>query len=271
MITLNEERNMRAVLENVAGFAQELFVVDSFSSDRTVEVAREFGAHVVQRPFKGFGDQWDFAVSKLPITAPWTMKLDPDERTTERLRAEIRRALEENVFDGLTLARRLWFMGRPLPARQVILRVWRTGRCRFSNVLVNEHPIVSGRIGHVEGDLEHFDSPDLQHWFDKQNRYTSAEAKVRFEGQELAATPALFGNALQRRMWLKRVYGHTPFRHLWMFLYCYIYLGAWRAGRAGLIWARLRADVYRMIDYKVQEMRLRHQREASPDSDVPEE
>jgi glycosyltransferase involved in cell wall biosynthesis len=257
MISLNEAHNMRAVLENVSGLAQEVFLVDSFSTDATVEIARKFGVHVVQRRFCGFGEQWNFALTELPITAPWTMKLDPDERITPDLAAAIRAGLAAGRADGFTLDRRLWFMGRMMPVRQRILRIWRTGACRFSDVIVNEHPIVEGAIAHLAGDLEHHDSPDLHHWFDKQNRYTTAEARTAFEGRGLAAAPRLTGTALERRMWLKRAYRSAPGRHLLMFLYCYLWLGAWRVGRRGLIWSRLRADLYRIIDYKILEMARR--------------
>lgn len=255
MISLNEAHNMQLVLENIAPLAQEIFLVDSFSNDGTVEVAKEFGVHVVQRKFTGFGDQWNFAMQKLPITASWTMKLDPDERITPELADAIRSALTVPNFEGFTLDRRLWFMGAPMPVKQKILRLWRTGTCGFSDVLVNEHPLVEGRIGHLEGVLEHHDSPNLHHWFEKQNRYTTAEAYTAFKGRALAATPQLFGTALERRMWLKRTYKYIPFRHLMMFFYCWLWLGAWRSGRPGLIWSRLRATVYRMREDKLYEMR----------------
>lgn len=254
MISLNEAHNMRAVLANLKGLAQEVFLVDSFSSDETVQIAEASGVHVVQRAFTGFGDQWNFALQELPISAPWTMKLDPDERITPELAQNIRIALEHDDFDGFEMNRRLWFMGTPMPVRQHILRIWRTGHCRFSDVLVNEHPIVEGRIGHLAGDMEHHDSPDLHHWFDKQNRYTTAEAKSRFENRNLAAAPRIFGTALERRMWLKRAYRKIPFRHMLMFLYCLLWLGAWRSGRPGLIWSRLRANVFRMREDKLYEM-----------------
>src|SRR6202022_3823130 len=83
MIALNEAHNMESVLQNLAGWAQEVFLVDSYSSDGTVDVALKHGVHVVQREFRGFGDQWNFALRELPITAPWTMKFDPDERLSE--------------------------------------------------------------------------------------------------------------------------------------------------------------------------------------------
>lgn len=255
MISLNEFHNMRTVLQNITPLAQEIFLIDSFSSDDTVSIAEEFGVHVVQRRFTGFGDQWNFAMEKLPITAPWTMKLDPDERITPDLAAAIRETLAKPVCDGYTLDRRLWFMGAAMPVNQRILRLWRTGTCRFSDVLVNEHPMVGGQIGHLAGILEHHDSPDLHHWFDKQNRYTTAEARAAFENRALAASPRLWGTALERRMWLKKTYRHIPFRHLLMFLYCWLWLGTWRSGRPGLIWSRLRATVFRMREDKLYEMR----------------
>lgn len=254
MISYNEAHTIAAAVETVAGWAQEIFLVDSYSTDETVDVALSLGVRVVQRPFTGFGNQWDYAVRKLPITAPWTMKLDPDERLTPELKASIEQAVAAGETDGLLLSRRLWFMGRPLAVRQTILRVWRTGRCRFEDVAVNEHPIVDGTIATVSGDLDHHDSPSLHDWFAKQNRYTTAEAIAAVRKDTLSARPRLGGSALERRMWLKRLYWKMPLRHAAMYLYCLLGQGAWRSGRVGLVWARNRVAVYRMIEDKVLEM-----------------
>lgn len=257
MISLNEAHNMEAVLQNLVGWAQEIFLVDSYSADETVDIALRHGVHVVQRRFRGFGDQWNFALRELPVSAPWTMKLDPDERISAELKLSIGDAIRDNNADALTIARRLWFMGRPLPIRQPILRLWRTGKCQFSDVLVNEQPHVEGSCRPIRGDLEHHDSPNLDHWYDKQNRYSTSEAISSFEGRELATTPRLTGDPLQRRMWLKKNWESLPFRHFAIFIYYFVFLGLWRAGRVGIAWSRLRSDVYRMRSYKVLEMKLR--------------
>ena len=256
MITLNEAHHMEAVLDNIGSWAQEVFLVDSFSTDDTVDIALSRGVHVVQRSFQDFGDQWNFAIKKLPINAPWTMKLDPDERLTDELKASIEQAIADNTHDALIVKIKLWFLGKALPAELNILRLWRTGKCRCSDVTVNEHLLVDGKETLIDGILEHHDSPNLHHWFDKQNRYTTVEAAMAFRGDQLSTQPNLFGAALARRMWLKKIYKHIPFRHLLMFLYCYFWQGAWHAGRIGFIWARLRSDVFRMIDYKTAEMRI---------------
>jgi hypothetical protein len=259
MISLNEAHNMDEVCRNLRGWAQEVHLVDSYSRDDTVGLALRHGVRVVQRKFRGFGDQWTFALEHLPITAPWTMKLDPDERVTDGLKRSIERIIAAGDADGIEVRNRLWFMGRPLPRSQSLLqlRAWRTGACRFSGVLVNEYPIVGGRIVRADGELEHHDSPNLEHWMHKQNRYTTDEALVRVGRQQLSATPRLLGSALERRMWLKRNFGRLPLRYPLFFLYLYLVKGAFLGGRTGLIWARLRTEVMRMIEFKEVEMRMR--------------
>jgi glycosyltransferase involved in cell wall biosynthesis len=255
MLSYNEAHNLSAALENLRGWAQQVFLVDSYSTDRTVDIALAHGVHVVQRRFRGFGDQWRFAATELPIIAPWTMKLDPDERVSPALKASIAAAIERGGADALMVDLRLWFMGRRLPVTRPIVRLWRTGAARFRDVAVNEQPVVDGTIERVSGELEHHDSPNLHHWFAKQNRYSTAEALERYHGGRLAAEPRLFGNALARRMWLKRCFRRLPFRSIAVFAHAYLWEGAWRAGRVGFIWATLRVHVYRMDDLKLYEMR----------------
>jgi glycosyltransferase involved in cell wall biosynthesis len=256
MITLNEAHNLPAVLDDLAGFAREVFVVDSYSVDETVDIALSRGVYVAQRRFRGFGDQWNFALCALPVTAPWTMKLDPDERLSGELKREIVEALERGSCDGYAVRRRLWFMGKRLPVVQTVARIWRTGQCRFSDVTVNEHPIIDGVVGNLHAELEHRDSPDLDHWLEKQNRYTTAEAVAAHIDAPLSDAPRLTGTPLQRRMWLKSNFRRVPFRHALLFAYYWLWVGTWRAGWAGFAWARLRADVMRIIEYKMREIEI---------------
>lgn len=277
MISLNEAHNMALVLENLKGWAQEVFLVDSLSRDDTVDIALRYGVHAVQRSFRGFGDQWNFALRELPIAAPYTMKLDPDERLSDDLKTAIVEATARGGWDGLKVRRRWWFMGRPLPITESIPRVWKTGHCRFSAVSVNEHALIRGRIEEIAADLDHLDSPDLDHWFEKQNRYSTAEAIHAFNGAPLSVEPKLFGSALERRMWLKNTLPRLPLHHHALFLYCYLWKGLWRAGRVGYIGARLWSDVWRLIAYKRYEMELTGELPAKrvygagvPDARVPQ-
>ena len=254
MITLNEAHNLRKVLESIDGWAQEVFIVDSFSVDSTVDIALEYGVNIVQKKFEDFGSQWNFALENLPIKSKWTMKLDPDERLTEELKASLNILINDDI-DGIVIERRLWFMGKILPIKQSLLRVWKTGTCIFSNVAVNEHPNISGkRILSAKGVLEHHDSPNLDHWFFKQNKYTTMEAASQFMRKDMAAPPLFWRGGLNRRMWFKKYFWKIPFRYLLLYFYHYFWLGAWRAGRVGRIWAHLRVEVYRMWEYKFLEM-----------------
>jgi glycosyltransferase involved in cell wall biosynthesis len=250
MITLNEAHNMEDVLTNLRGWAQEVHIVDSLSVDDTVGIALRHGAHVVQRRFRGFGDQWNFALTSLPIRAQWTMKLDPDERLSPALKRSIEELIYNRGQDAIEVCRRLWFMGKVLPAKQHLIRLWKTGTCRFTDVEVNEHPVVTGRVCRSAGYLEHHDSPDLDHWVVKQNRYTTTEAIAQTKKLPLSFSPRLLGTRSERRMWLKRHFWRFPGRFAALFFYHFVITGAWRAGRVGWIWARLRGDVYRMWEYK---------------------
>jgi glycosyltransferase involved in cell wall biosynthesis len=254
MISLNEAHNMETVLKNLEGWAQEVFLVDSCSADDTVGIALRHGVHVVQRRFTGFGDQWNFALNALPITAPWTMKLDPDERLTNEIKLQIEQVAAGRTYAAYRVPIRLFFMGKKLPNVLRLTRLWRTGTVTFSAVKANEHAHGSGPEGELSAEIIHMDSPDLDHWMTKQNRYTTAEASSQFERRALALPPRLFGSPLERRMWLKSNFWKVPGRYTILFWYHLLILGAWRAGRVGWIWAHLRTEVYRMWEYKRFEM-----------------
>lgn len=254
MITLNEGHNLEAVLDNIQDWAQEIFIVDSYSNDETVEIALRRGINIVQRAFRGFGDQWNFALEHLPIKAKWTMKLDPDERVTDSLKRSISQALKADEADAFIVPIRLWFLQKKLPIRLKLLRIWRTGSCRFSDVSVNEHLLAEGKVESLSGEIEHLDSPSLFHWIEKQNRYTTAEAVMAYNQSPLSDIPRFMGTGIQRRMWLKKIFFKVPGRYVLLFLYYWLVRGTWRAGFPGYAWARMRADVMRLIEYKRREM-----------------
>ncbi len=184
------------------------------------------------------------------------MKLDPDEHLSDNLKESILDVILKDDTNAISFDRRLWFMERPLPFRQELVRVWRRGLCRFSDVSVNEHPIIAGDVTKAHGDLEHYDSPDLDHWLEKQNRYTTLEAIIRYKNSSLSDTPKIFGTSLQRRMWLKYNSNQVPFRYFLLFIYYWLYKGLWKAGMPGYLWSKLRSDVMRLIEYKHIEMKI---------------
>lgn len=254
-ITLNEEYHIGAAIDNVTDIAEEIYVVDSGSTDRTVAIAESKGAKVVYHKFEGFGAQWNFALS-LPIKTAWTMKMDPDERVSESLKQELREALKTDREDvGFSFDIVLWFMGRRLDGVKFeVFRIWRTGRCRFTDISVNEHQILDGAWVKLRGRMEHLDSKDLTDWFAKQNNYSLREAVQRYHGEQLPARPRLWGNRLERRMFLKWLCRRLPMRYLIGDLYNFFWRGAWRSGLHGWRWVKCREMVSRMCEYKYFEM-----------------
>jgi glycosyltransferase involved in cell wall biosynthesis len=260
LITLNEGHHLRDTLSNLQYWASEVFIVDSYSIDDTVDIAIEFGVNICQRKFRGFGDQWNFALNNLEITSMWTMKLDPDERITEELKKSIEHSIFNDLYDSFIIERHLCFLNKRLPVKQKILRIWKTGSCKFSDVAVNEHPIVSGRSGFIGGALEHYDSPNLHHWTLKQNNYTTLEAEWQFERKSLSANPRLFGNSLERTMWVKKYFWKIPFRYKFLFFYNFIFLGTWKAGKEGYYWSILRTYVYQLWEIKRFELDIHQEK-----------
>lgn len=207
MITLNEEYHLYECIKNISQVADHIFIVDSLSSDKTIDIALENGATVVQRPFTNFGNQWNFALKHNPFKTEWIMKIDPDERLTDKLIKQIKNVKNsDSPESGYDCRQRLWFLGKPVNVFLKNTRIWKNGSCIFTEVAVNEHAIIDGKIGYLSGFMEHLDSRDLHHWLEKQNFYTSLEANRKFNNEKLAVEPNIFGNRLQRRMFFKTIF-----------------------------------------------------------------
>lgn len=256
-ITKNEEFHIGSAIENVKDFAADVFVVDSGSTDNTVEIAKAKGAKVLYHPFEGFGKQWNWALDNCPIKTKWTMKMDPDERVTAELKQEISTALEEECdYMAYQMSWQVYFMGRPVKTRSYYFtRLWKTGSGRFSDVLVNEHFLVSGRLRKFRGKLVHLDAKDLTAWLDKQNRYTAKTALAYYKSLPTTAHGRLFGSELERREFFCELFRNLPFRYFLIFWYYFIFTGAWRSGADGWRWAQMRTFVLRLWLYKAIEMR----------------
>jgi glycosyltransferase involved in cell wall biosynthesis len=257
MITLNEAHNLDRIINNIKSWVNEIFILDSFSNDRTIDIALSNNIKIYQNKFIDFGSQWNLALEYLPIQTEWVMKVDPDEFVTDDLKKNIDKLIQNNSCDAIEVTRRLMFIDNPINIKNNIVRVWKNGFCKFTDVKVNEHPIIEGVISRANGFLEHFDSPNIHHWIIKQNYYSSLEAKINYSNLNLADKPNLFGNSFQRRMWLKKNFFLFPFRYFFLFLYFYIYLGSFISGKPGYLWSKMKTDFMKFTEFKIYEMRLK--------------
>lgn len=172
--TFNEAHNIRGVLESVA-WADEIMVVDSFSTDATLAIAKEYTDWVVQRKYIGPADQKNWAIPQ--VANEWILLLDADERVTPALRAEIQDwlAKPEIPYDAFWIGRQNYFMGQRIRFSgwqgDAVIRFFRKS-CRYNDKQVHEEIQTEGiRVGHLRSKMEHFTFRDSKHFLEKMHRY----------------------------------------------------------------------------------------------------
>jgi glycosyltransferase involved in cell wall biosynthesis len=236
-------------------------VIDSVSNDGTQGIARSLGAQVVERPWSGYAEQKNWALSSAGIETEWVLFLDADEYLTERGRAEIVEAVQRSDANGYLIPRDYVFLRRHLrhawwyPDYQ--LRLFRRTRARFEDRLVHEHPIVDeGLIAPLEEPLIHENLKGLTAFIERHNRYSELEARERLQPSAGRRQGSFRGAWLDRRRALKeRVWYRLPFRPLARFLWLYVVRRGFLDGRPGFLFCALIASYELMIDAKVAELR----------------
>jgi glycosyltransferase involved in cell wall biosynthesis len=179
VIALNEERNLPGLLDRL-GFADEVVLVDGGSTDRTVAIARSYGAAVEVRSFDTFAQQQNFALSL--ARGAWVLSLDADERPTEAMIAEVSRRIVDDHYDAYRVRVRSTIFGRRLrfcgtqDDRQV--RLARRSLVRWQGA-VHETLECRGRVGQLRAWVDHDPLPDLAAFLTKMHRYTTLEAEAR--------------------------------------------------------------------------------------------
>ena len=266
ILTFNEEKHLGRCLHSLRGVARRVVVVDCFSTDGTVALARVQGAEVVQHAWVNYSTQLNWALDNVPIDTQWTMRLDADEVVTSELATALNGGLPGYAGSvmGLTVNRQIHFLGRWIrhggiyPAR--MLRVWRSGHGRCENRWMDEHMVVEGEIAHVDADIADINLNNVTWWTDKHNHYASREAvdllMHRRKGVDQPHARLNFQAGLKR--WLKlNVYARLPigFRALLYFLYRYFLRLGFLDGWQGLAFHFLQGLWYRfLVDVKVHEL-----------------
>ncbi len=264
ILTKNEEQNLRKCVESLRGVARRVVVVDSGSTDRTVEIARELDAEACFHPFESHSTQFNWALKQVSTT--WVMKLDADEELTAELAQEIEEKLDclpEHV-SGVILHRRVYFMGRWLKHGgkypELLLRIFRVGHGMSEERMMDEHLIVTdGDVVTFAHDFLDDNRKTLEWWVGKHNWYSGREVIDRCAVPEPTATVEDTASSVQAKV--KRfVKEHGYYRlppslraHLYFIYRYYIRLG-FLDGREGKIYTFLQAYWYRfLVDAKLYE------------------
>jgi len=268
ILTYNEEENITQALDSVAGWASDIHILDSLSTDRTLEIANQFGCHIAQNRFENYAKQRNHALEKLPIRTEWVLFLDADEWLPDSLKQEISALIATNPQEnGFYVKWRLMWMGRWIRHGYYpswILRLFRRGKVRCEDRAVNEHLIVEGATGRLRNDFMHEDRKGVTDWIAKHNGYATREAMEIFNTREAPnyqeIDARLFGTQGERRRWLRlKVWNRLPplIRPFFYFFYRYVLQGGFLDGRAALVYHFLHALWYPMlIDVKYLEMKM---------------
>jgi glycosyltransferase involved in cell wall biosynthesis len=253
----NEAKNLARCLEALRD-AGEVYVIDSQSTDETPEIARAFGAKVVQFHYAGgWPKKRQWAIDTLPLAFDWILLVDADEAMTGELADEIRRAVTNRDVNGYFISLRMYFLGRGLrhgDASFEKLSLFRRGKGRFecrlrdqdasmADMEVHEHVIVEGPTARLRNPLIHHNVESLSRYIQKHDEYSNWESRVLLQGESRSdALPAsLFGSQAQRRRWLKRKLYALPGSPVLLFLYRYFWRLGFLDGAPGLIYCGFQA------------------------------
>lgn len=261
----NEAENLPRCLDSIS-WADEIFVVDSQSSDASVQIAEEHGAQVVQFHFNGtWPKKKNWALENLPFKHEWVLILDADEVLPPEARDEIASAVVDLTKAGYWINRHFIFLGKKLKHAYYPnwnLRLFRHSLGRYEKITgvetgsgdneVHEHVNVRGETGRLRCEMAHYAFPTVEVFIEKHNRYSNWEARVAVAGEQRGELA--HEHVDLRRRW-KSIAQRLPFRPLLRFLYVYIWQKGFLDGRHGYYFARLHATYEFLSVVKTFELR----------------
>jgi glycosyltransferase involved in cell wall biosynthesis len=264
IFTLDEEVHLPSCLESLR-WTDDVIVIDSFSQDRTAEIARASGARLHQHAFEGFGKQRTWALDNADPKYDWVLILDADERVPPDLAAEIADRVRgaTGSIGAFRVKRRFHMWGRWLRFSNLyptwVVRLVRRGRVHYFNKGHSETQEVQGETAQLVHDLIDENLKGIDEWFARQNRYSTKEALYELEEEKapFVARALVSRDPMVRRVALKRLVTRMPLRAILYFLYSYILRGGILEGRDGLAFCRMKASYQQMIVAKKHDLRRR--------------
>jgi len=270
ILTKNEERHIERALLSVSEIADRCVVVDSGSDDRTVELAKAAGAHVLANEWVNYAIQFNWGLDQLNEDTDWILRLDADEIVTPKLATQIRTTLPKLSAEtkGVFVSRRMFFLGRPIRRGGVfpirVLRLFRHGAGRCEDRWMDEHVLVDGKTADLSGEIIDDNQNSLTWWTEKHNGYASREVvdllnlEYGFMDHETVAD-LRGGHQAGVKRWLKeKVYARLPggTRAFAYFLYRYVVRLGFLDGKEGTAFHVLQGFWYRyLVDMKLHEVK----------------
>jgi glycosyltransferase involved in cell wall biosynthesis len=270
--TKNEARNLGRCLEAIAGWADEIVIVDSRSEDATLEIAAAYDATVLQFDYKGgWPKKRQWALDTFSWRNDWILLLDADEILLPDIKAEIAQAIQDPQYDGYWIKFQIYFLGRMLRfggSHLWKLSLFRKGKGHYElrlkdqdrsmcDMEVHEHVVVEGKTHRLRHPVRHENLNSLDQYITKHNEYSNWEARLLIEGASGEIEPSLFGNQAQRRRYLKQSILSLPGSPVAYFVLKYVFQLGWLDGTPGFIYAVFKAIQLFHTKAKLYEMKLK--------------
>lgn len=266
ILTFNEEKNIEFTLEAALKLSNSILIIDSFSNDKTLEIAKNKGCIVLQNKFETFTKQWNFGLKNNPFNSDWTLGLDADQVLTNELIKEINNIVKTNhEFQGFYIKRRMYFLDKWIKNGGYypiyLLKLFKSESVYLDEgELMEHHFYVSGKTSKLQNDIiENNKNETLEFWLSKHIKYAKMQALEEFSISKSKFNGKLFGNINERKMFLrKNIWEKMPLflRPFFYFFYRYFLLLGFLDGKTGLIFHFLQAFWYRFtVDAKIYELR----------------
>ena len=270
ILTYNEELHIRRCLENVNTFAKKVYVIDCYSTDKTVTIAQELGAEVVSHKWPGNqAEQFNWALDNIKIETEWILRLDADEYLLPDLVEELYERLPSlpNNVSALSLSRARAFYGKVLKHGIVdnikIIRIFRIGKARYEKRLMDEHlSVLSGETIEMQHQFIDDSRIPIGQFVNKHNDYASREAALLLDAEfhltDTNSIPQEHGKEVEKKRAQKEKYAKMPlfWRAFGYFCYRYIFKLGFLDGKEGFLWDFMQGWWYRtLVDAKIFEMK----------------
>lgn len=267
ILSFNSADSLPATLASLSGLTDDLYVVDSGSTDNTVALAEAAGATVLHHPFENYGAQRNWAITNIAIRHSWQLHLDADERVTPELAREIASLPEESAVAGYYLPRFLQFMGRILRHGGMSptwhMRLFRSGMGRCEAREYDQHFLCDGPSQQLQGSMIDDIRMPLTEWTARHNRWADAEVREMLLGETSGRIAGnMSGNVVEKKRFLRGIYNSAPYfvRPVGLFLYRYFLRLGFLDGMEGLIFYVLQTFWFRfLVDAKLYEARQKAQ------------
>jgi glycosyltransferase involved in cell wall biosynthesis len=270
ILTYNEEAHIARCIKNLINVVEKIYIVDSYSSDSTVDIAKSFGAKILQHPWSDHANQFNWALENIDKDTTWVLRIDADEYLSDGLKNEIfnKLALVPNNITGISIKRKIIFQGILIKFGGIgsvnIVRIIRYGFGRYENRLMDEHLIVNGQIKKFGGAIIDENIKPLSWWIEKHNSYSNKEAieslnsEYKFFETNCFDAKNLAFHASAKRFIKNYFYNSLPLRQralLYFYFRFFIQLGFIDSIR-GSSFHFLQAYWYRlMVDLKISEIK----------------